>query len=70
MFKYDCIKTYKADRPLNACAYHPNADIVTMGGGISKKEAARSQDGRFEALIFHSVFEVWCNACVMCLLVL
>merc|ERR1719171_670403 len=30
---WDCVKTFKSDRPLNACVFSPTKEHVLLGGG-------------------------------------
>ncbi|CAE8606597.1 unnamed protein product [Polarella glacialis] len=64
--KYECIKEYKTDRPLNDAAISPLYSSekdpkmhVLLGGGQDAKDVTTTANssGRFEALIWHMVAE-------------
>ncbi len=52
------ICTYKCDRALNTVAIHPKMNMLAMGGGKTAQEAAlNKQNGKYEAIFYHKVFE-------------
>lgn len=68
--KYECVKTYETDRPLNDAAISPlyNADPTSgqapkyhllLGGGQDAKDVTTTagSSGKFEALLWHMVYE-------------
>jgi len=66
MDNYECIKTYRTDRPLNDAAISPLFQAeeepkyhVLLGGGQDAKDVTTtgSSSGKFEALLWHMVFE-------------
>lgn len=66
MDNYDCVKTYKSDRPLNDAAISPlySADEnpkyhILMGGGQDAKDVTTTaaSSGKFEATLWHMIFE-------------
>mmetsp|Transcript_56343 Transcript_56343/g.180905 ORF Transcript_56343/g.180905 Transcript_56343/m.180905 type:complete len:338 (-) Transcript_56343:175-1188(-) len=66
MDNYECVKTYKTDRPLNDAAicplYNAESDAkmhVIMGGGQDAKDVTTTagSSGKFEALLWHMVYE-------------
>uniref|UniRef100_A0A0M3HT81 Eukaryotic translation initiation factor 3 subunit I n=1 Tax=Ascaris lumbricoides TaxID=6252 RepID=A0A0M3HT81_ASCLU len=55
----DCLKAYRAERPVNSAAISPTHDHVILGGGeeaMNVTQTARSS-GHFEAKLYHLVFE-------------
>eukprot|EP00920_Eleutheroschizon_duboscqi_P030536 GHVT01073893.1.p1 GENE.GHVT01073893.1~~GHVT01073893.1.p1 ORF type:complete len:263 (+),score=43.33 GHVT01073893.1:219-1007(+) len=64
--KFDCLKQYKTDRPLNACAISPRFALkgkeqkmhVLLGGGQAADQVTTTaaEEGRFEALLYHMVY--------------
>jgi len=66
MDKYECVKTYKTDRPLNDACISPlyNAEEnpkfhILMVGGQDAKDVTTTGagEGRFESLLWHMVYE-------------
>lgn len=66
MDDYELVKTYETDRPLNDAAISPiyNATQspkrhIIMGGGQDAKDVTTtaSSSGKFEALLWHMVYE-------------
>lgn len=69
MDKYDCIKTYQTDRPLNDASISPLADDskadsnpryhVLLGGGQDAKDVTTtaSSSGKFEVVLWNMIFE-------------
>ncbi|ETO15151.1 eukaryotic translation initiation factor 3 39 kDa subunit [Reticulomyxa filosa] len=56
--KWDVIRTYSTDRPLNTVAVHPTANVVALGGGQQAQQAALSdREGLYECLFHHLIFE-------------
>lgn len=66
----ELVKTYKTDRPLNDAAINPSVGVgevdepttkyhVALGGGQDAKDVTTtaSSSGKFEALIWHMIFE-------------
>uniref|UniRef100_A0A8R1XM78 Eukaryotic translation initiation factor 3 subunit I n=1 Tax=Onchocerca volvulus TaxID=6282 RepID=A0A8R1XM78_ONCVO len=55
----DCLKTYKAERPVNSAAISPIRDHVILGGGeeAMKVTQTTAASGHFEAKLYHLVFE-------------
>jgi len=66
MDDYECVKTYKTDRPLNDAVISPLYNDksepkmhVLLGGGQDAKDVTTtaSASGKFEALLWHMVYE-------------
>jgi len=65
MDEYECVKTYKTDRPLNdavICPTYQRKDgkmHILMGGGQDAKDVTTTgaSSGKFEALLWHMVYE-------------
>mmetsp|Transcript_53897 Transcript_53897/g.149892 ORF Transcript_53897/g.149892 Transcript_53897/m.149892 type:complete len:342 (-) Transcript_53897:172-1197(-) len=66
MDEYECVKTYKTDRPLNDAAICPIYDDaetpkmhLLLGGGQDAKDVTTTaaSSGKFEALLWHLVYE-------------
>mmetsp|Transcript_60645 Transcript_60645/g.112488 ORF Transcript_60645/g.112488 Transcript_60645/m.112488 type:complete len:342 (-) Transcript_60645:84-1109(-) len=66
MDDYECVKTYRTDRPLNDAAISPIFAAeedpklhVLLGGGQDAKDVTTTagSSGKFEALLWHMVFE-------------
>eukprot|EP00440_Ansanella_granifera_P031621 gb/GFBE01034324.1/.p1 GENE.gb/GFBE01034324.1/~~gb/GFBE01034324.1/.p1 ORF type:complete len:339 (+),score=118.73 gb/GFBE01034324.1/:1-1017(+) len=66
MDEFECVKEYKADRPLNDAAISPlycaekDAKLhVLLGGGQDAKDVTTTSNasGKFEALLWHMVYE-------------
>mmetsp|Transcript_126029 Transcript_126029/g.368252 ORF Transcript_126029/g.368252 Transcript_126029/m.368252 type:complete len:358 (+) Transcript_126029:15-1088(+) len=66
MDNYQCVKTYKSDRPLNDACISPLYNVdenpkyhILMGGGQDAKDVTTtgSSSGKFEALLWHMVYE-------------
>jgi translation initiation factor 3 subunit I len=66
MDNYECVKTYKSDRPLNDVVISPmfNSDKekkphLLMGGGQDAKDVTTtaSSDGKFQACLWHMIYE-------------
>jgi len=66
MDEYECVKTYKTDRPLNDAAISPlyqaeeNPKMhILMGGGQDAKDVTTTagSSGKFESLLWHMVYE-------------
>ncbi|KAG0672047.1 translation initiation factor eIF3 subunit [Kluyveromyces marxianus] len=55
----DVLKTYKADCPLNSACITPLKEFVILGGGQDAKDVTTTsaREGKFEARIYHKVFE-------------
>ncbi|OQV19311.1 Eukaryotic translation initiation factor 3 subunit I [Hypsibius exemplaris] len=55
----DCLKTYKADRPVNSAAISPIKQHILLGGGQEAMQVTMTdvRQGRFEARFYHLVFE-------------
>ncbi|XP_055332647.1 eukaryotic translation initiation factor 3 subunit I-like [Paramacrobiotus metropolitanus] len=55
----DCMKTYKADRPVNSAAVSPIKQHILLGGGQEAMSVTTTdvRHGKFEARFFHMVFE-------------
>jgi len=65
MDEYECVKTYKTDRPLNDAAISPLYTAeegakfhILMGGGQDAKDVTTTagSSGKFEALLWHMVY--------------
>merc|ERR1712050_267940 len=65
MENYECVKTYKTDRPLNDaaisplyCAQDPRYHVI-MGGGQDAKDVTTTagSSGKFEVLLWHMIYE-------------
>ena len=54
-----CLKTYKADRPLNGGDMSPLLEHVCVGGGqdAAAVTTTAGQAGKFEACFFHKIYE-------------
>jgi translation initiation factor 3 subunit I len=66
MDEYECVKTYKTDRPLNDAAISPLYTAekepkfhIIMGGGQEARDAALTgaKEGKFETMLWHMVYE-------------
>jgi len=66
MDNYECVKTYKTDRPLNDAAISPLYTKETdpkyhilLGGGQDAKDVTTTagSSGKFEALLWHMIYE-------------
>jgi translation initiation factor 3 subunit I len=66
MDTYECVKTYKSDRPLNDVAISPlfNARMdkkphILLGGGQDAKDVTTTgaTSGKFEACLWHMIYE-------------
>jgi len=66
MDDYECVKTYKTDRPLNDAVICPRYTDknepkyhILLGGGQDAKDVTTTgaSSGKFEALLWHMVFE-------------
>jgi len=56
--KWESVRTYSTDRPLNTVAVHPKANIVALGGGLKAQDAALThREGMYDCLFYHVVFE-------------
>jgi len=56
--KWDMIRTYKTDRPLNTVAVHPKTNVIALGGGLKAQDAALThKEGMYGCLFYHVVFE-------------
>lgn len=55
----ELIKTYKCERPLNACSMSPTMDHLILGGGqdASQVTTTAGAAGKFEAMFYHKVLE-------------
>eukprot|EP00240_Pyramimonas_obovata_P005849 CAMPEP_0118958698 /NCGR_PEP_ID=MMETSP1169-20130426/62756_1 /TAXON_ID=36882 /ORGANISM="Pyramimonas obovata, Strain CCMP722" /LENGTH=321 /DNA_ID=CAMNT_0006906823 /DNA_START=61 /DNA_END=1026 /DNA_ORIENTATION=- len=55
----EVIKTYKLERPLNACTIQPLLEHVILGGGqdASQVTTTGGAAGKFEAMFYHKIFE-------------
>ena len=53
------MKTFVTDTPLNSAAIHPTRPLVVLGGGQAAMDVTRTaaRQGRFEARIYHRIFE-------------
>merc|ERR1711988_1531207 len=61
---YELVKTYTTDRPLNDVCISPLYDAKTdrkphllMGGGQDAKEVTTTAGGKFEACLWHMIYE-------------
>jgi len=66
MDEYECVKTYKSDRPLNDAAISPLYNAaedpkmhILLGGGQDAKDVTTtaSSSGKFESVLWHMVYE-------------
>ncbi|MFH4974879.1 hypothetical protein AB6A40_001588 [Gnathostoma spinigerum] len=55
----DCLKIYKAERPVNSAAISPTRDHVALGGGEEAMKVTQTvlSSGHFEAKLYHMIFE-------------
>merc|ERR1719198_1491054 len=56
---FECLKTYRTDRPLNACVISPLKDHIFLGGGqdaMSVTTTAGSR-GHFECCLWEMIYE-------------
>ncbi|KRY59254.1 Eukaryotic translation initiation factor 3 subunit I [Trichinella britovi] len=55
----ECLKTYKAERPVNSAAISPIRDHVMLGGGLEAMNVTTTdtRHGHFEAKLYHMIFE-------------
>ncbi|KEP60293.1 UNVERIFIED_CONTAM: eukaryotic initiation factor-3, delta subunit, putative [Hammondia hammondi] len=70
---FKCLKTYQTDRPLNACGISPRFNKageerkchVMLGGGQAAEDVTTtaSGEGKFEALIYHMVYQEELGSC-------
>jgi len=53
------VKTYKSDRPLNACVFSPTKEHVLLGGGQDAMSVTTTsaRGARFETQFFHAAYE-------------
>ena len=58
-FTLETMKTYVTDTPLNSAAITPRTDYVVLGGGQAAMDVTTTaaRQGKFEARIYHKVFE-------------
>ncbi len=56
---WDCVKTFKSDRPLNACVFSPTKEHVLLGGGQDAMSVTTTagRQGRFETQFYHLAYE-------------
>ncbi len=56
---FKVLKTYETDSPLNSAAITPLKEFVILGGGQDASEVTTTSasEGKFEARIYHKVFE-------------
>ncbi|GBG80886.1 hypothetical protein CBR_g31442 [Chara braunii] len=56
---FELLKTYQAERPINAAAISPLLDHVVLGGGQEARDVTTtsSRAGKFEAKFYHKIFE-------------
>ena len=56
---FEVLKTYKADCPLNSACITPLKEFVILGGGQDAKDVTTTsaREGKFEARIYHKVFQ-------------
>ncbi|ABO96658.1 predicted protein [Ostreococcus lucimarinus CCE9901] len=55
----ECLKTYSADRPVNAAILSPIRDHIVLGGGQDAMAVTTtsSKAGKFDSKIYHKIFE-------------
>jgi translation initiation factor 3 subunit I len=55
----ECLKTYSADRPVNAAILSPIRDHIVLGGGQDAMSVTTtsSKAGKFDSKIYHKIFE-------------
>ncbi len=55
----ECLKTYAADRPVNAAILSPLLDHIILGGGQDAMAVTttHSKAGKFDSKIYHKIFE-------------
>jgi translation initiation factor 3 subunit I len=55
----ECLKTYAADRPVNAAILSPIRDHIVLGGGQDAMAVTTtsSKAGKFDSKIYHKIFE-------------
>jgi len=56
---WDCVKTYRSDRPLNACVFSPTKEHVLLGGGQDAMSVTTTsaRGARFETQFFYAAYE-------------
>lgn len=56
---WDCIKTYRSDRPLNACCFSPTKEHILVGGGQDAMSVTttNTRGARFETQFFHLAYQ-------------
>jgi len=56
---WECLKTYRSDRPLNACVFSPTKEHVLLGGGQDAMSVTTTstKGARFETQFYHLVYE-------------
>lgn len=56
---WDCLKSFRSDRPLNACVFSPSKDHVLLGGGQDAMSVTTTstRGARFETQFFHLIYE-------------
>jgi translation initiation factor 3 subunit I len=56
---WDCVKTYKSDRPLNACVFSPTKEHVLVGGGQDAMSVTTTsgKQGKFDTEFFYSAYQ-------------
>jgi len=56
--KWEAVKTYSTDRPLNTLAIHPKLETFACGGGKEAQQAALDKSaGKYEILFYHCIYE-------------
>ena len=56
---FECLKTYRTDRPLNACVISPLKDHVYVGGGQDAMSVTTTagKQGHFECCLWEMIYE-------------
>jgi len=56
---WECVKQFRSDRPLNACAFSPNKEHVLVGGGQDAMSVTTTSGraGKFETQFFYTTYE-------------
>mmetsp|Transcript_13202 Transcript_13202/g.40661 ORF Transcript_13202/g.40661 Transcript_13202/m.40661 type:complete len:346 (+) Transcript_13202:162-1199(+) len=55
---WECVKTYKSDRPLNAAVFSPNKEHILVGGGQDAMSVTTTsgRQGKFDTQFFHLAY--------------
>lgn len=55
---WECVKTYRSDRPLNAAVFSPNKEHILVGGGQDAMSVTTTsgRQGKFDTQFFHLAY--------------